>query len=75
VQLSALTHEGDTVAMRVYNASEQAVDARIDIAPMWSRKRAVLVGLLGDERGDVEMREGVIALPMKAWEIATVRLR
>lgn len=73
VQLSALTKNGEMITCRVYNASG-ATDARIHVSEAWKEKTARLVGLLGDERQTLEVRDGVITLPLKGWEIATIKL-
>ena len=74
VQLSALTKNGSTLACRVYNASDAAVDARIRVANTWQDKPARLVGLLGEEGGALSSVDGVISVPLRPWEIATIKL-
>ena len=74
IQLSALTKNGEAVTCRVYNASGDTVEARIRLAEQWRDKTARVVGLLGDERQTLDVKQGVISLPLKAWEIATIKL-
>src|SRR5262249_33443071 len=75
VQLSALTKNSDTVTCRVYNASDDAVEASIRLGEPLREKTARVVGLLGDERETLNVRNGAISLPLKAWEIASITLR
>ena len=74
VQLSALTKNGETTTCRIYNASADATEARVHVSDIWREKTPRLVGLLGDERQTLEMRNGVISLPLKPWEIASIKL-
>jgi len=74
IQLSALTKNGSTLTCRVYNASDAPTDARIHVADMWRDMPARLVGLLGEEREELRSNHGVIALKLRPWEIATIKL-
>jgi alpha-mannosidase len=74
VQLSALHRNGGSTIVRVYNASPEPVDARIAVGAPLRAGRAALVGLLGNERGELSVEPGGVRLPLRAWEIATVRL-
>lgn len=74
VQLSALTKNGETTTCRIYNASADATEARVHVSDIGGAKTPRLVGLLGDERGSLEVRDGVISLPLKPWEIASIKL-
>jgi len=74
VQLSALTKNGETVTCRIYNASHDAVDASIRLGETWREKTARIVGLLGDERESLRLAAGTISLPMKPWEIVSIKL-
>ena len=74
VQLSALTKNGETVTCRIYNASDESVEARIALGPPLAEKAARVVGLLGEEHQQLEMKQGVISLALKAWEIASIKL-
>ncbi|HLW17369.1 MAG TPA: glycosyl hydrolase-related protein, partial [Actinomycetota bacterium] len=75
VQLSALTKNGETVTCRVYNASDAAVEASIHLGGSLRDKSARVVGLLGDERETLNVRDGVVSLTLKPWEIASIKLR
>ncbi|HEV2686024.1 MAG TPA: glycoside hydrolase family 38 C-terminal domain-containing protein, partial [Actinomycetota bacterium] len=74
VQLSALTKNGGTVTCRVYNASADVVDARMRLGAPFANKKPRIVGLLGDERETLDVRDGVVSLPLKPWEIASIKL-
>jgi len=74
VQLSGLTKNGETTTCRIYNASADATEARVHVSDIGGAKTPRLVGLLGDERGSLEVRDGVISLPLKPWEIASIKL-
>jgi hypothetical protein len=41
---------------------------------MWADKPARLVGLLGEEYETLLSNDGAITLPLRPWEIATVKL-
>jgi alpha-mannosidase len=75
VELSALQKTGNDLRLRVYNASPEPTDARIHVSDAFDTKEASVVGLLGDERQTLTMHDRFISLPLKPWEIATVRLR
>jgi alpha-mannosidase len=74
VQLSALTKSGATLTCRVFNASDEAVDAAFHVAEMWADKPVRLVGLLGEESETLLSNDGVIALKLRPWEIASIKL-
>jgi alpha-mannosidase len=74
VQLSALTKSGTTLTCRVFNASDEGVAARIHLSEMWADMPARLVGLLGDEYETLLSNDGVVTLPLRPWEIASVKL-
>jgi alpha-mannosidase len=74
VQLSALQKAGTDLFIRVYNASDDPTEARIHLAHDWKEKRAQTVGLLGEERESIENTGGQLKLPLRAWEIATIKL-
>jgi alpha-mannosidase len=73
VQMSALTKDGEAAFLRVYNASDDEVRARIAVPATWREMRAHVVGLHGDERAPLEVADGAVELPLRGWEIATVR--
>ena len=75
VQLSTLTKNGETVTCRVYNASGENVQAQVRLGPPLEGKTARVVGLLGDERETLNVQDGVVSLPLKGWEIASITLR
>ena len=74
VQLSSLTKSGASVTCRVFNASDEAVDARIHVAETWADMPARLVELLGEESETLLTNDGVIALKLRPWEIASIKL-
>ncbi|MGZ4104421.1 MAG: alpha-mannosidase [Actinomycetota bacterium] len=74
VQLSAFVRTGDAIVCRVFNASEEAVDARITLGDAVTGADARLVGLLGDEGERVAADGRVLSLPLRAWEIASIRI-
>ena len=74
VRLSALTAADGRTECRVYNASGHAVDARITVAAPLLVDAPVRIDLLGADVGELSVRDGAIALPLRPWEIATVRL-
>jgi len=74
VQLSALARDGDSIICRVYNASDADVTARLSCDPAWLSRSAGVVGLLGQQLGTLDVSVGGVSLPLRAWEIATVRL-
>lgn len=74
VQLSALQKQGEHVFLRIYNAADEPVDASITVPPTWRGMDVCTVGLLGDEHEHLDAPDGTVTLPMRAWEIATVRI-
>jgi len=74
VQLSALRRDPGGVTLRVYNSSASEVTARIQLGEWLPRARASRTGLLGDDRGNLEVAGGIVAVPLRPWEIATIRL-
>jgi alpha-mannosidase len=71
VQLSAMIRDGDAVDVRVFNASPEATNARLILGPTLGVDTAHVVDLFGDPISECS----IDALPLRAWEIATVRLR
>ncbi|MBI4728613.1 MAG: alpha-mannosidase [Acidobacteria bacterium] len=74
VQLSALSREGSGVLCRVWNASPEPVRALLRPGPLLAAARATLVDLAGAAIAPLDVTGGVVALPLRAWQIATVRL-
>jgi alpha-mannosidase len=74
VQLSALTRDGDAIICRVYNASGEPSTARLRFAAPLDGRNASIVGLLGEKKEAALIDEGAVVLPMRAWEITTIRL-
>ena len=60
---------------RIYNASSENVQAQVRLGPPLADKTARVVGLLGDERETLNVQDGVVSLPLKPWEIASITLR
>jgi hypothetical protein len=58
----------------VFNASDEAADARIHLAAIWADMPARLVGLLGEEGDELSSVDGRLALKLRPWEIATIKL-
>ena len=74
IQLSALTKTGGSLTCRIYNASADPADASIRLGEPLRDKSARVVGLLGDEQRTLDVKQGVISLPLKPWEIASIKL-
>ncbi|MFN2614535.1 MAG: alpha-mannosidase [Actinomycetota bacterium] len=74
LQLSALHRDGDAVVARFWNASPDAVDARVLVDAPLPNARATVVGLIGDELTQAATQDGGVRLPMRPWEIVTMRL-
>jgi alpha-mannosidase len=73
VQLSALTRDGEGVVCRVYNASPDAVHAILRLGPTFPAARASRVDLHGRPLQELELDGRSVALPLRQWEIATIR--
>ncbi|GAB4320718.1 MAG: hypothetical protein Kow0010_00660 [Dehalococcoidia bacterium] len=65
------SHEGGGPVVRVYNASEQDREATVTLHG--SHTRAEKVDLLERPGEPLAMAEGAARLPLRRWEIATVR--
>jgi hypothetical protein len=74
VQLSSLAVVDGRTECRVYNGSGDPVEARLRIASPLPSSTASLVDLLGRSLGPIEIRDGVVALPLRGHEIATIAL-
>ncbi|MGH2830700.1 MAG: glycosyl hydrolase-related protein, partial [Actinomycetota bacterium] len=62
------------IEVRVYNAGDEPVEARLTPGDPLPAGAASLVGLLGDPRGNLGPSGGTVVVPLRPWEIATVRL-
>lgn len=75
VQLSALRREDERTLVRVYNASDEPVEAMLKLGgPLASATGAVVVGILGDELAEATLDASTVTLPLRPWEIVTVAL-
>jgi alpha-mannosidase len=74
VQLSSLNPADGRIECRVFNASSEPVRARIHAGAPLAVGSPARIGLLGDELEPLAFRDGAIELPLRAHEIATVRL-
>jgi alpha-mannosidase len=74
VQMSALTAVDGRIECRVFNVAAEPVPARIVARWPLDLRSPAKIGLYGDELERLEVDDGAIALPLRAHEIATVRL-
>jgi alpha-mannosidase len=74
VRLSSLERRDGAVEVRIYNAAGHPVDAAINLGPPLDASRAQIVDLLGRPVQELAPPSGVIALPMRAGQIVTIRL-
>jgi len=74
VQLSAIHKEREAVFVRFYNASDEDVTARVTLPSVYDRLKAMLVNLLNEEIASLAIANRTVEAPLRAWEIATIRL-
>ena len=74
VQLSALSATEGRVECRVYNPTDDAVRATLRVGAPIRLGSPTGIDLLGGDREPLAARDGVVDLPLRAREIATVRL-
>lgn len=75
VRLSACLRDGDRTLIRVVNACEEAVEARITLGqPLSGRARAEAVDIHGAHLEHLSLVADVVTFPMRAWQIVTVAL-
>jgi len=73
VQLSALYREGDAVVLRLYNPTDEPVEAQVDLP--FEPKSAELVDFhLQPMSGDVKVPASTLHFPLHPHQIATVRV-
>jgi alpha-mannosidase len=75
VQPSAVVAAGEDIDVRVFNASDDAVTAVLHRGAPMPQGRADLVDLLGEVLATCDADGEAVRVPLRAWEIATVRLR
>ncbi len=74
VQLSALERRDGAIDVRVYNACDDAVDAQIRVGAPLRAGSAALVDLTGASLTALREVDGTLRLPLRGWQIATIRL-
>jgi hypothetical protein len=62
------------VEVRLFNAGENAVEAALAVGAPLEVRTAQIVDLLGRPIRPMTAPGGRVSLPLRAWEIATVRL-
>jgi mannosylglycerate hydrolase len=73
VQMTACVPRRDGFDLRIVNASTRPTQARLILAP--PALEATSISLGGVEGQPLEVSDGALGLPMRAWEIATIRIR
>ena len=82
VVMTALRRRGAWLELRVAAETTEAVTARISSARVWRDDGSCVVAaaaarrcdLLGRPGEEVPVRDGVVELPLRPWEIATIQL-
>ena len=74
VRLTALTTFDRRTECRVHNAAGAAVTAQLSVAAPLVVSSPATLDLFGAELAPLEVRGGVISVPLRPWEIATVRI-
>jgi len=72
IQMTACVPQGNGYELRLLNASDQAHDAGVRLAPRPTRVERV--SLAGDLHEQPALGDDVVKLPMRPWEIATLRV-
>ena len=75
VEPSAIVPGEDVVDVRVFNASPEPVDATVRVRAPLPDAAAEIVDLRGSVVSPCDIVDGLVRLRLRAWEIATLRLR
>ncbi|HET9849638.1 MAG TPA: glycoside hydrolase family 38 C-terminal domain-containing protein [Candidatus Dormibacteraeota bacterium] len=73
MQMTACVPRPDGYELRILNASDHPHHASVRLAP--APAEVVLVTLGGEPRAHPRLVDGAVTLSMRAWEIATLRVR
>ncbi len=65
--------EGDGLLLRLWEANGQATTAHVRLGPI-PVKKATATNLVEEPRGELEVTDGVIAVPIRGSGLATVRV-
>jgi len=64
---------GDALVLRLWELEGKATTAHVRVSPV-AAKKAIACNLMEDPQGDLEIRDGAIAVPIRARGLATVRV-
>ena len=71
IQMTALLPRPDGYELRILNASDEPQEARVRLQPQPADVRVVTLGDVERER--LAPKGGLLRIPVKPWEIVTVR--
>jgi alpha-mannosidase len=74
VRVTAVQRREGAVEVRLFNAGENGVEAALAVGAPLEARTAQIVDLLGRPIRPMTASGGRVSLPLRAWEIATVRL-
>ena len=69
-----LADEGAGLVIRLWELNGQATTAHVKLAPQVPAKKAEACNLVEDPSQPLEIRDGVVAVPIRAHGLATVRI-
>ena len=70
-----LADEGGGLIVRLWELAGQQTDAHLRLAPELPGKQAEACNLVEDPAGPLEIRDGVVTVPIRGRGLATVRIQ
>jgi hypothetical protein len=70
-----LPDQGTGLIVRLWEVAGQQTDAHLRLAPALGGKRAEACNLVEDPAGPLEIRDGVVTVPLRGRGLATVRIQ